>query len=464
MTNVNAEMAQAVQSIITQGKVLTDADSLDHYGGDWTKQYARNPALVVLPKNEAELQDLVKWANNSNVALVPSGGRTGLSGGAAATNGEVVVALDLMNEILEYDEVDRTVRCQAGVITAALQAFAEEQGCFYPVDFASSGSSQIGGNVATNAGGIKVIRYGLTRDWVVGLKVVTGTGECLDLNQGLVKNATGYDLRHLFIGSEGTLGFITEVTVKLAPAPVDSSVMVLALADLASVMPVLMAFRDRVSISAFEFFSERALQIVTEHQSLARPCETVALMYALIEYDNVDQASEEAAMEGFEHVVESGWVLDGVLSQSSVQAASLWRLREGISESLAQFSPYKNDLSVRVSQVPAFLAEVDGVVTAQYPDLETVWFGHIGDGNLHLNILKPADWTMDQFVERCTAVSPAIFEVVQRFGGSISAEHGVGLLKQPYLHYSRSAAEITLMQSLKKVFDPNSIMNPGKVL
>ena len=391
---------------------------------------------------------------------MPSGGRTGLSGGAVASRGEVVVSFDRMNRILGFEPADRLVRCQAGVVTQALQAFAEQQGLSYPVDFASAGSSQIGGNVATNAGGIKVIRYGLTRDWVAGLTVVTGTGEVLKLNRGLVKNATGYDLRHLFIGSEGTLGFVVEVELRLSDAPAPSRVMVLGLDRFADILKVLPEFQTRLKLSAFEFFSDLALGKVVAHRALPAPLASPTAFYALLEFD---AASEDAALAAFEAALDRGWVSDGVISQSDAQAESLWALREGITESIAPYTPYKNDLAVRISDVPGFLADVDREVAASYPDLEICWFGHIGDGNLHLNVLKPPDLAMDAFYARCHAISPRLFELVRQRGGSISAEHGVGLLKRDFLSYSRSSAEIDIMRAVKRVLDPNGVMNPGKL-
>ena len=214
-----ATILAALTKILVPKDIATDSDTLSNYGKDWTRVYQPNPLAIVFPRDTDQVQSLVKIANEQGFGLVPSGGRTGLSGGAMSTNQEVVVSFDKMNHIGEFNAVDRSVVCQAGVITEQLQEFAAQQGLFYPVDFASSGSSQIGGNIATNAGGIKVIRYGLTRDWVAGLKVVTGKGDILELNNGLVKNATGYDLRHLFIGSEGTLGFITEATIRLMRPP-----------------------------------------------------------------------------------------------------------------------------------------------------------------------------------------------------------------------------------------------------
>lgn len=453
----------ALAGVVGADRVKTDADSLQVYGKDWTKVYEPKPAAIVFPGNTAEVQALVKLANQHQLALVPSGGRTGLSGGAVASNGEVVVAFDRMNRILDFNPVDRQLVCEPGVVTEQLQLFAEEKGLFYPVDFASSGSSQIGGNVATNAGGIKVIRYGLTRDWVMGMKVVTGSGELLELNHGLVKNATGYDLRHLFIGSEGTLGFIVELTMRLATAPFDPTVLVLAVDDMESAMHVLQAFQSSLNISAFEFFSEKALRHVMAEKGLQRPFQTIGNFYALIEFENTNESVMDAAMAAFENCVEQGWALDGTMSQNITQAKTLWRLREDISETISKFTPYKNDISVQVSRVPAFLKEVDSIVNSKYPDFEIIWFGHIGDGNVHLNILKPDTLPKEQFFRQCGEVSYGIFDAVKRYHGSVSAEHGVGLLKKPYLQYSRSDAEINFMRSIKRVFDPNNIMNPGKI-
>lgn len=243
-----------LHAMFSADRVATDADSLARYGLDWTRYYQPAPSAVVFPQTVDEVVAVVQWANREQVALVPSGGRTGLSGGAVARQGEVVVSFDRMKAISDFDPVARTVRCQAGVITEALQQFAAENGLYYPVDFASRGSSQIGGNIATNAGGIKVVRYGMTREWVAGLTVVTGKGEVLRLNNGLAKNNTGYDLRHLFVGSEGTLGFIVDATLKLARQPAELGVMVLAVPQLTDIMKLFHAFRERLDLNAFEFF------------------------------------------------------------------------------------------------------------------------------------------------------------------------------------------------------------------
>ncbi|WP_090351328.1 FAD-binding oxidoreductase [Pseudomonas oryzae] len=458
-----AALIEELKTLVEPGKVLTDADSLDAYGKDWTKQFAPAPLAIAFPKSIEEVQAIVRWANERKVALVPSGGRTGLSAGAVAAHGEVVVAFDYMNKILEFNAFDRTVRCQAGVVTEQLQNFAEEQGLYYPVDFASAGSSQIGGNIGTNAGGIKVIRYGMTRNWVAGLKVVTGKGDILELNRDLIKNATGYDLRQLFIGAEGTLGFVVEATMRLDRAPKNLTAMVLGAADLDSIMPVLHAFQDKLDLTAFEFFSDKALAKVLARGDVPAAFETECPYYALLEFEASSEEVSNAALELFEHCVEQGWVLDGVMSQSEQQLQNLWKLREYISETISHWTPYKNDISVTVSKVPAFLKEIDSIVGEHYPDFEIVWFGHIGDGNLHLNILKPDAMAKEDFFAKCATVNKWVFETVEKYHGSISAEHGMGMTKRDYLGYSRSAEEIACMKAVKAVFDPNGIMNPGKI-
>jgi len=452
-----------LKSIVGDTRVVTDRDALARYGVDWTSAYEPNPAAAVLPSTVEQVQEIVRLAAREQLAIVPSGGRTGLSGGAVAANGELILALDRLDSIDGFNPVDRTVRCGAGVITQQLQQFAQDQGLFYPVDFASSGSSQIGGNISTNAGGIKVIRYGMTRDWVAGLKVVTGTGELLDLNRGLLKNNAGYDLRQLVIGAEGTLGVVVEATIRLARPPGELAVLVLGVPDMPAIMEVLSVYQGAMDLSAFEFFSELALQKVVQHQGLQRPFETAADFYALIEIELDSDVAMDRVMALFEQCVEAGWVLDGVVSQSIAQAEALWRLREDISETLSPWTPYKNDISTVVSRIPEFLAEVEAVVGEHYPEFEIIWFGHIGDGNVHLNVLKPDTLSIEEFQQQCSEVSSRVFEVVQRYGGSISAEHGVGLLKKDYLHYSRSELEVQIMRQIKRAFDPQGIMNPGKI-
>ena len=445
-------------------QIKTDADSLKYYGKDWTTYFDIKAGAILFPESTADVVEIVTWARADKIALVPSGGRTGLSGGACATAHEVIVSFEKMNRILSYNPTDSTVLLEPGVITETLQEFAREKSLYYPVDFAARGSSQIGGNIATNAGGIKVVRYGLTRDWIMGLEVVTGTGEVLNLNNGLVKNATGLDLRHLFIGSEGILGFITKATVKLAPPPPPLKVLVFALTQLTDVMKVFAEFKNNCALQAYEMFSEKALKHVLHSTGLSRPFETVSDFYVVCEVECSTSEAEEKIMDTFSRCLENSWISDGVISQSEVQAKTFWRYREDISESLSAFSPYKNDVAVAISKVPDFMTDLDAVLSKAYPDWEVVWFGHIGDGNLHINILRPDGMAKEVFVQECRKVDELVFQAVQKQSGSISAEHGVGLTKKSFLHYTRSKEEIALMAQIKKVFDPDGIMNPGKVL
>jgi FAD/FMN-containing dehydrogenase len=442
----------------------TDPAVLESHGQDWTRFHQPAPSVVAFPESVQQVCKLVGVAAQGRIPLVPSGGRTGLSGGAVAAKGEVVVSFDRMRKILDFDPVDRTVTVEAGVVTAEVQELARQNGLYYPVSFAAEGSSQIGGNIATNAGGIRVLKYGLTRDRVAGLKVVTGRGELLDLNRGLIKNASGYDLRHLFIASEGTLGLIVEATLKLANPPLPSKVMLLGVENRDALMKVFDSLRASLDLSAFEFFTDRALHHVCRANGLPAPFETPCGLYAIAEFDCADERTEENALTCFEFCTGQGWLVDGVVSQSERQIRELWRYREEISESISKFPPYKNDLSVRVSRVPEFLDRMDHLMDQICPDFEVVWYGHIGDGNLHMNILKPADMDLLEFESRSHEISEKTYALTQEIGGSISAEHGIGLLKQPWLDKSRTESEIAYMQQIRSVFDPAGIFNPGKLL
>ncbi len=452
----------SLQAAVPGLALKTGPADLEHYGRDWTRRWTPAPLAIAFPADIDEVQASVRWAHGVGVGVVPSGGRTGLSGGAVAASGELVLSLQRMQRVLDFDPVDRTLTVQAGIVLEAVQAAAREHGLQYPVDFAARGSCSIGGNIATNAGGIRVLRHGNTRDWIAGIKLVTGRGEVLDLNRGLVKNASGYDLRHLAIGSEGTLGVIAEATLKLTDPPPQTNVMLLALPSFDGLMRVFAELRARLALEAFEFFTDRALQHVLAHGAQA-PFAQGHPYYVLAEFASGSEAQEVAVLSAFEHCMEQGWVGDGVISQSDAQAAQLWRLREDITESLAPRRPYKNDISVRVSAMPAFLAEVQALLAREYPDFEVVWFGHIGDGNLHINVLAPEGMAEEDFLTRCEHVTRLLAATLARHGGSISAEHGIGLAKKPWLSSTRSGEEIALMRGIKRVLDPAGIMNPGKV-
>lgn len=458
-----SHLLAALARLLPPDQLLTDAESLAVYGRDWTTVHPPRPLAVALPRSVAEIQEIVRFANLHRVALVPSGGRTGLSGGAVAAQGELVISCRDLRRILRFHEIERTVEVEAGVVTRAVQDFAAERGLFFPVDFAASGSSQIGGNVATNAGGVRVVRYGPMRNWVAGLKVVTGRGDVLDLQRGLLKNATGYDLRHLFVGSEGTLGIVVEATLQLAPPPGRRAVLLFPVPRLPLLLDLFQVLREALLLNAFELFCEASLGHVLAARGRRHPFPEPAPYYALVDFDCPDEAARDAALAAAEAAVAQGWAGSPLVAESEADCRRFWELREGISEAIAPREPAKNDLAVTISRIPGFLADLERVVEDAYPGFEVLWYGHLGDGNLHLNVLRPPDLDRTAFRERFAAVNERIFAVVERYGGSISAEHGVGLLKRGALHHSRSAEEIAAMRQIKAVFDPNGILNPGKL-
>lgn len=454
---------EAVASRFPEGFLSVDPADLQEYGRDWTKVYTPRPSAIAFPKSTGDVAALLALCHAHRVPVVPSGGRTGLAGGAVAANGELVLSLSRMNRIEDIDVYGNTVRVQAGVVTEALHHACAKLGLFWPVDFASKGSSMVGGNIATNAGGVKVIRYGLTRQWVLGLQVVTAQGHVLELNGALEKNNTGLDLRQLFIGSEGTLGVITEATLKLCPLPWTQQVMLFSLRDMAKVLALLQKARQApFLLSAFEFFTDKCLARLMRHRGLRLPFEKEAPFYALLEVEEESSAPVEDFMGA---LFEQGLVEDGTLSQSLQQARELWTYREGISESLAATGlPHKNDIALPIARLEAFTSELMALLPQHYPDWEVCLFGHVGDGNLHVNLMKPASMEKEAFFKLTKQWDEDMFERVKKHEGSISAEHGIGLLKKPYLSYSRSAEERALMRAVKRALDPAGILNPGKVL
>ncbi len=400
--------------------------------------------------------------------MVPSGGRTGLAGAATATDGELVLSMERMRRILDVDATARTLRCEAGATVEAVQRAASEHDLVYPVDFAAKGSAQIGGSIATNAGGVNVLRYGLTRQWIMGLGVVLASAEFVRLGGALVKNNTGYDLRQLFIGSEGTLGVIVEATLGLTKPPLDHVVMLCGTGGDEQVMSLFTRLRAApVTLSAFESFDAGCLMHVLAHRDGRPPLSQACSRYVLAEIEIVSAGVvvdvRRTVVDALAAASEIGEIDDAVLADSNAQQHELWAYREDISESLHQHRPYKADIALPVARVPEFLLRWRSELARMLPDVEALVFGHIGDGNLHLNLLPPE--TMDQhtFLEAVEPVAEWTYALVSEHGGSISAEHGIGLLKRPHLHYSRTATEIELMRAIKRALDPDGLFNPGKV-
>jgi len=440
---------------------VDDPAELAELGRDWTRVYAPHPSAAAFPRSTEEVSRILALASEHRVPVVPSGGRTGLAGGAVAAHEELVLSLARMRRIDPVDELGQTVRVQAGAVTQTVHDHCAEHGLTWPVDFASKGSSQVGGNIATNAGGVRVIRYGLTRHWVLGLEVVLASGAVLELNGALEKNNTGFDLRQLFIGSEGTLGVITEATLKLARRPERAEVFLFAAADLAGVLRLFRAVRSRPhTVAAFEFFTDRCAARLVRHRKLRLPF--AASHYILLEIEGGDP---DDLLAWTADLVEGGLALDATMAQTPAQAAELWALREGISESLAATGhPHKNDIALPIAGLERFCADLDALIAERYPSYELCLFGHIGDGNLHVNVMKPDDVGRDEFERQIVDADRDLFALVQRHRGSISAEHGVGLLKKAYLGYSRSPAELELLRAVKKTLDPLGVLNPGKIL
>lgn len=449
---------------LTAEQALDSPVELAKYGRDWLKDYRANASLALFPRSYDQLTKILARCQEHKIAVVPSGGRTGLSGGATALNGEIILSLERLNKILTVNRSDFTLTCQAGATTQAVQEAAAQAGMYFPVDFASKGSSQIGGNIALNAGGIRVGRYGTMREWVIGLKIVTASGELLELNGGLHKNQTGYDLRNLIIGSEGTLAVIAEATLKLTTIPRGIIRILCGVPDISAIIPLYSAAKfEFPSLSVFEYFSRAALEEVVTKHNLKDPLSSPHPEYLLIELEDTGHTAQELE-KFFGEKIEAGIISDAVVSSSAKQAAELLNLRELIPETLnANYTLHKNDISVPISSVPDLLTRLEGCAADIYPDCKIIIFGHIGDGNLHINALKPGSMQEEEFFGLCKSADEKVYSVVRELHGSISAEHGIGLLKKDFLSFSRTEREIELMRAIKRVFDPAGILNPGKI-
>ncbi|MGK0366381.1 MAG: FAD/FMN-containing dehydrogenase [Saprospiraceae bacterium] len=443
----------------------TDEETLDRFSQDWTKHFTQKPCGVFFPSTTEELAKFVKIANEHKIGLVPAGGLTGLSGGATAmTKEEVIISLEKMTEIIEFSSNDNSINVQCGIITSNVQKFVHQHNLFFPVDFGAKDSSTIGGNLATNVGGINVIRYGNIRNWVSGMTVVTGKGDILKLNNGLIKNATGYDLKNLFIGSEGTLGIITEATLQLTQSPKHAISILLALPKAEFLPNVLNVLRKGASTIASEFFTEQSVQYVMSYLDIPHPFQEASPYYLLIELEENPETLEESGLfEKIEILYEKEFITNDLLALDASDRKKVWCYRENITLGISGKTPYKMDVSVRPSKIADFISQLLNFNKAHFPNFEFIIFGHVGDGNIHISITKPDAIGLLEFKKECQLIVPQIFEIIQNFNGSISAEHGVGQLKKAYLEYSKSNEEIAYMKGIKYAFDPVGIMNPGKI-
>lgn len=462
-----------LKTIVGPAGWLADETELEPYLTEWRGLFKGITPLMLSPDSTAQVAAIVSVCQQHGIPVVPQGGNTGLAGGAIpGIDGrpEILLSLRRMKQVREFDAENFTVTVEAGYVLQELQNYAAERELYFPLSLAAEGSCQIGGNISTNAGGTNVLRYGNTRDLVLGLEVVLPDGSVLDDLRGLRKDNTGYDLKQLFIGAEGTLGVITAATLKLFPAPRSVATAWLAVANAQDAVKLYSAARSRIGdeMVAFELMPRIAIEMVLEHLSGARdPLDAPAEWYVLMELSNArDQATTEALLTDFlESCMEQGLVHDGTVASSSAQRNELWYLRHGISEAqkLAGGS-IKHDISVPVSRMPEFLVAANKAVEKLLPGCRPVPFGHLGDGNLHYNISQPVGMDKQAFVDRWAEFNELVHQLAVDTGGSFSAEHGIGSLKADELARLSSRPAMTLMCAVKAAIDPQGIMNPGKVL
>jgi FAD/FMN-containing dehydrogenase len=465
-------VVEKIRTVVGAAGLITAAPDMAPYATDWRKRYAGLPLAVVKPASTEEVAQVVRACAETRTAIVPQGGNTGLCGGATpdASGSQIVLNLSRMNRVRAIDPGNNTMTAEAGCVLANLQRAAQDADRLFPLSLAAEGSCEIGGNLSTNAGGIAVLRYGNARDLVLGLEAVLPSGEIWNGLRGLRKDNTGYDLKQLFIGAEGTLGVITAAVLKLFPLPKARAVAVVALQSPAKALALL----ERVSracgerLTGFELFSEFCLSLVLKHfRDTVAPFPRRFPHYVVLELsdtqpgDGVKALAERALEEGLEAAV----IADAAVAQSEAQAQAFWKLREFISEAQSHEGPnIKHDVSIPISRIADFIAATDAEIARAHPGIRMVVFGHLGDGNLHYNVSPPEGAVAEAFLKQSSAINRIVHDSVARFGGSISAEHGLGQLKREEILRYKSPLELELMRTVKRALDPLGIMNPGKVL
>ena len=467
-----AALLDTLRATVGAANVLVDGD-LSAWELDWRKRERGRALAVVRPANTEEVAAVVKACAAAGVSLVPQGGNTGMVVGSTpdASGTQVVLSLTRMNRVRVVDGANLTVTVEAGCVLQTLQEACEAAGFLLPLSLAAEGSCTIGGNLATNAGGTQVVRYGNTRELCLGLEVVTAQGEIWNGLSGLRKDNTGYDLRHLFIGSEGTLGVITAATMKLYPLPRASLTAFAAVPSLEAAVELLGLAHQHLSagLTGFEVMGQFALGLVVKHFPQQRVPFWQDTPYCVV-LENSDHDSEEHARTQFENLLEAameaGCVVDAVVADSLAQARALWHIRESIPLAQAQEGlNIKHDISIAVSRIPAFVAETDAALQAAFPGVRLVNYGHLGDGNLHYNVQAPDAADAEAFLrDQEKPINALVYAAVDRYHGSISAEHGIGSLKREKLQQHKSPVALTLMRQIKTALDPHNTMNPGRVL
>lgn len=462
------ELIEQLKDIVGPGGCLTDPGELQPNLTEWRKTYVGRTAALLKPRSTAEVSAIVKACARAGVAIIPQGGNTGMCGGAVPDDSgeQVILSFEKMNRIRTVDTQNFSMEVDAGCILANAQDAAKANGRYLPLSLGAEGSCQIGGNVSTNAGGLNVGRYGTARSLVLGLEVVLADGTILDGLRSLRKDTAGYDLKQLFIGSEGTLGIITAASLRLFPDPGELSTALLGIESAAIAVDLFGNLRAALDdrIESFELVSEYVFGLVTEHIPETRlPFDSTYPWYVLIE--SATGATTEHLENALAIAAEHGQLLDAVIAKNANEAADFWRLRHSIAEAERHAGPaLKHDISVPLSAMQAFLRDGDELLAKRWPDSQLVAFGHIGDGNLHYNVVPPGDLTESDWHAEGEIISQAIYDLVQASGGSFSAEHGVGQAKRAWLERYRGGAEINLMRRLKHALDPANILNPGKVI
>jgi len=463
---------EEVRALLGAAHVLTpDAEDLSAYSEDWRRRYQGRPLAVLRPADTAQVAATVALCARHGVAIVPQGGNSGMCAGATpdASGQQVVLVLTRLNRVRQVDALNNTVTVEAGCVLAKVQALAAEHDRFFPLSIGSEGSCQIGGNISTNAGGIQVLRYGNMRDQVLGLEVVLADGQVLNLLKGLRKDNTGYDLKHLFIGAEGTLGIVTAAVLKLYPAPKARSLALVAVASPHHALELLSVLRAHLAdrVTAFEIMSDAMVRLVQQHiAGTPHLFDVRPPWYVLAQVS--DSGGSDALQVAFEaalgQALEAGVAQDVIITSSVAQANELWAMRDNASEAQQRDGHnIKHDMAVPVSSVPDFIAEVLPKLDQAYPGVRPIIFGHLGDGNLHFNVARPAAWSSD-WLDQSDAVNAIVLDTVARYNGSFSAEHGLGQLKRHELPLYKSPLEIEVMRRVKAALDPHGLMNPGKVL
>jgi len=455
-------LIEQLTQILEPSALFLGDDISEKYHADWSGASACAPAALLKPKTTEQLSQIMALCYEQNQPVVVQGGLTGLAGGATPLSGEFAISLERMNAVEEIDARGMTATVLAGTPLQVLQEAAEEHDLFMPLDLGARGSCNIGGNVATNAGGTEVIRYGMTRSLVLGLEVVLADGTVINAMNKMVKNNSGYDLKHLFIGSEGTLGIVTRVVVQLQPKPLACHTALCALEDYESVTKLLTELKRSLGsgLTGFELMWDNYYNKVLEVDSdLQNPFGEEHHFYLLVEYKDNETAlgAERFEAELFGHL-EAELLSDAVVAQSHQDAEEFWRIRDGIGELLKALGPVSNqDVSLPIADIGVFSTHLETRLKAKYPDIGVLLFGHIGDNNLHVCAYTGRE-------EDKLLVTEDIMSMIGEYSGAITAEHGVGVLKRDYLELSRTPEEIALMKTIKTAMDPKGILNPGRVI